>query len=166
MNDILKKLEENKEKLLFGFIVLMAVMIALKTPWSGAGTQEINIKARDAAITAFGDRIRAEQILKDVKSPEPPKSLPLDETGIARRFYDDRARFVPPKSSAFVRGSESLERLPAISLSFPGFPALPDFRLIAGPSPDAARASNYVPRDERPVELTRKETSEFPGDGR
>lgn len=166
MNDILKKLEENKEKLLFGFVVLMAVMIALKTPWGGAGTQDINNKARDAAITAFGDRGRAEQILKEVKSPEPPKSLPLDESGIARRFYDDRARFVAPKASAYVRGSESLERLPALSLSFPGFTTLPDYRLIAGPSPVAAQTSDYVPRDERPVELTRKETSEFSGDGR
>lgn len=166
MNDILNKLAENKEKLLFGFVALMALMIALKAPWGGAGVNDINSKAREAAVTAFGDRTRAEQILKDVKTPEPPKSIPLNDNAIFSRFYDDRARFAPTRSSAFVRGSESLERLPPISLSFPGFPSLPDYRIIAGPSPDAARSSSYVPRDTRPVELTRKETSEFPGENR
>ncbi|CAG0927209.1 hypothetical protein PLCT1_00286 [Planctomycetaceae bacterium] len=165
MHDILTKLADNKEKLLFGFVVLMALLVALKAPWGGAGVSEINNNARSAAVSAYGDSGRAEQILKEVKTPEPPKSLPLDEKGIFRRFYDDRAKYAPPKSSAYVRGTESLERLAPISLSFPGFPTLPDYQLIAGPSPDATKSNTYVPRDNRPVELTRKETSEFPGGG-
>lgn len=166
MNDILNKLAENKEKILFAFVALVAVMIALAAPWGGAGVAEINSKAREAAIAAFGDRSRAEQILKDVKQPDPPKTLPIDEKAVLARFYDDRARFSPSKPSAFIRSSESLERLPPISLSFPGFPPMPDFRLVAGPNPDVAKAGAYIPRDPRPVELVRKDTSEFPGDGR
>ena len=166
MNDILQKLADNKEKLLFGFVVLVALSVALKAPWGGAGVSEINNEQRDAAITAAGyDRAKADQVLKQVKSPEPPKSLPLDPKLILRRFYDDRAAFSPTRSSAFVRGSESLERLPALSISFPGFPLLPDFELIAGPSPDAGRTTNYVPRDVRPVVLTRPENSEFNNGG-
>lgn len=165
MNDIIQKLGEHKEKLLFGFVVLVALLVALKAPLGGAGVESINSTQRHGAISAAGlDQTKADQILKQVKSPEPPKSLPLDEKAIVRRFYDDRAAFKPAKGSAFVRGTESLERLPALSVSFPGFPRLPDYDLIAGPTPEAARQRAYVPRDTRPVALTRKETSEFGGD--
>ena len=79
MNDILKKLADNKEKLLFGFVVLVALSVALKAPWGGAGVSEINNEQRDAAITAAGyDRTKAEQVLKQVQvsdyKPRPAKA--------------------------------------------------------------------------------------------
>ncbi|MCC6465489.1 MAG: hypothetical protein IT463_09145 [Planctomycetes bacterium] len=162
MDKVLQILSENKEKILFGGVLLATLLVALKASPLGAGIPAIEAEVRATSLQASGvneavANKAAERLVKPVDiSPTPP-----DPKQISALFFDERDLFKPTKSNAWMLGQETFERLPPIQLALPGFPLLTDFDLPSGPGPGISRARGVVPRDTRVVSLADADTGEF-----
>ena len=162
MDQILNRLAEWKEKILFGVVVLATLLIVLKAEPFGGGIVDIDSDQRQAAIRASGvDQAQAEKVLKRLESPGEWTPVQVDSLRIDRPFFDDAQKYKPTKPSGWSLSQESFETLPPLKLSTPGFSALNDYDMPAGPRPELSMAGGYVPRDKRPVTLSRVDTPEF-----
>ncbi|MBK9974530.1 MAG: hypothetical protein IPP14_07130 [Planctomycetes bacterium] len=161
---ILRRLSEWKEKILFGGVLLASLFVARNASPFGSGVDTIDREARQSALSAAGvDEGVGMRALERLQKPPDVSPTPPEPKDITRLFYDERDTFASPpgKGSGWVRGQENFERLPPVQLSVPGFPALTDFDLPAGPMPGLSRARGMVPRDPRKVALSDTETGEF-----
>lgn len=155
-------LQEHKEKLLFGFVLLVTALIALQAPVGGASLERIDAETRAKATSAAGlSAEEGERLIKRSRENEVQRVLEVPEAKISVLFFDDRSGYKSSRPSAWQLGSESFERLPPLLLGFPAFPGLNDFDMPAGAAPAPDRVVGYVPRDARKVVLTPAETSEF-----
>ncbi len=159
---IILKLQEHKEKLLFGFVVLLIVLIVMQAPAAGARLDAIDAEARAKATTAASlNSTDADRLIKQISETEQQRIAEIPDEKVSSLFFNDRSGFKPRKSSAWQLGAESFEKLPPLSLSFPGFPQLHDFDIPAGGSPAPERIIGYIPRDKRKVTLVQTEVNEF-----
>jgi hypothetical protein len=85
----------------------------------------------------------------------------IDSLRIDRPFYDANQGYKPAKATGWSLSQETYETLPPLKLSTPGIAPLNDYDMPAGPRPELSRAGGLVPRDGRPVTLTRTDTPEF-----
>jgi hypothetical protein len=155
-------LKENKEKLTLGLTVLLVAGLVFQAPLLVEPPQELERAQFVSRQTAEGLDVGQAQRADDrFRNPEQPKPRPIDEKAMRRRFYTDDDRYERARSSIFSRSKEELTGLPPLALLFPSFPELPDFDLPAGPMPDVRFAQGYVPRDKRPVVLTRPDETDF-----
>ncbi|MCZ7607346.1 MAG: hypothetical protein M5U25_15005 [Planctomycetota bacterium] len=162
MDQVLNRLSEWKEKILFGVVVLATLAIVMKARPIGGGIVDIDAEQRQAAISAAGiDQAQAEKVLTKLEKPGEWTPVQLDNLRVERPFYEEDDRFKAAKPTGWSLSQESYESLPPVQLSVPGFNSLPDYDMPAGPRPSLARAQAHVPRDERPVTLTRESSPEF-----
>ncbi|MBZ0135450.1 MAG: hypothetical protein K8I27_03625 [Planctomycetes bacterium] len=164
MDQALNMLNEWKEKILFGVVVLATLAIVMKADPMGGGIADIDQEENNAAILAANlDQMKANDVRKKLDDPPewtPPK---LEDIQIERPFYDafDKFKAPPGKGSGWSLSQDTYEQLPPLQLTMPGYSPLPDYDLPAGPAPTLSKAGGYVPRDTRDVSLTVEETSEF-----
>lgn len=162
LETITRRLSEWKEKILFCAVLLIAVYVARNGSPLGAGIDTIDAETRNTALQAAKlDETAGIKALEQLQKPPDLSPTPADPAEISRLFFDERDVFKPNKSSGWMLGKDSFLRLPPLPLVVPGFPALCDFDLPAGPSPDLVLARGMVPRDNRKVTLTVKDTGEF-----
>jgi hypothetical protein len=162
MDKILNLLAEWKEKILFGVVVIATLLIVLKARPFGGGIVDIDSQTRQAAITASGvDQAQAEKVLTKLEKPGEWTPVQLDSLRIDRPFYDDAQSFKPTRASGWSLSQETYETLPPLKLSTPGYAGMNDYDMPAGPRPSLNIAGGYVPRDNRPVALSKVETGEF-----
>jgi hypothetical protein len=162
MDQILTRLAAWKEKILFGVVLLATLLIVMKARPFGAGIVDIDSEQRQAAINASGvDQAVAEKVLTRLDKPGEWTPVQVDALRIDRPFYDDAQSYKPTRPTAWSLSQESYETLPPLKLSAPGFSPLPDYDMPAGPRPELSKAGGFVPRDRRPVVLTKVETGEF-----
>lgn len=168
MDEFKRRLAEWKEKILFGVILIVTLLIAFKAqprplpPDVGGGVADIDTEVRAAARAAAGiDDRTAEQVLRLLENPTEITPTTADPDEISRPFYDELDVYRPPGSSAWSLTVEQYEGLPPIRLEAPGFTRITDFDVPAGPRPALDRVDGFVPRDRRPVSLSQEEGSEF-----
>ena len=164
MDQILHRLDEWKEKILFVLVLLVTLAIVLKARPFGGGIVDIDSEQRQVQIQSAGiDQAQAEKVLTKLERPPEWTPTQLDGLRVERPFFDEDDGFMPPanKGSSWSLSQATYENLPPLRLSVPGYSALPDYDMPAGPHPSLAAANGSVPRDTRPVELTQPETSEF-----
>lgn len=155
MENIMNRLAEWKEKILFGIVLLVTLTIVLKAEPFGGGVADIDAEARTSAITAAGiDQATAQKVLSRLENPGEYTPGKPEEAVINRPFFSERDAFEPSGPSAWMLTQESYESLPPLQLTVPGFSELPDYDIAAGPRPELALTRGLVPRDNRPVNLT------------
>jgi hypothetical protein len=161
-SDILLKLKEWKEKILFGIILLATLMVSVKAkPFSGS-VRDINTETRQAAIQAAGaDTEQARRVLQLLESPAEINPEPPDQAQVLRPFFDERDEYRTVRPSAWSLTQTTYTRLPPIELEMPGMTGLPDFDAPAGPRPLTSHLSGFIPRDPRPVSLGEEEGPAF-----
>ncbi|MCC6572603.1 MAG: hypothetical protein IT462_02320 [Planctomycetes bacterium] len=159
---ILAKLAEHKEKLLFGFVVLVILLVVMQAPLGGANLARIDeeIKAKTTSAAGLTSE-EAGRLIKQIGEVENQPIKEVPDAKVSALFFHDRSVYEPAKGSAWQLGAETFEKLPPLLLGFPGFPQLNDFDIPAGASPEPERVIGYVPRDKRKVILTHTETNEF-----
>ncbi|MCC7507915.1 MAG: hypothetical protein IT464_00900 [Planctomycetes bacterium] len=154
MDKALRILEEWKEKILFGIVLIATILIALKARPLGGGISDIDAEVRAGTMsTAQADPTVAEKALRLLEKPTEITPTQPDAKDINRPFFDDRDIYSPPKASAWSLTQETYEGLPPLELQAPGFSAMHDFDVAAGARPSLSRVAAYVPRDNRRVEL-------------
>lgn len=164
MDQLIQRLNEWKEKILFVLVLLVTLAIVLKARPLGGGIVDIDSEQRQAQIEAAGiDQAQAEKVLTKLEKPPSWDPVQLDSLRIERPFYEEGDDFTPSanKGSSWSLSQATYENLPPLQLSVPGYGALPDYDMPAGPRPSLKIANGSVPRDDRPVGLTEPETSEF-----
>jgi hypothetical protein len=162
MDQILNRLSEWKEKILFGVVVIATLLIVMKARPLGGGIVDIDSEQRQAAITAAKiDQAQAEKVLVKLEKPGEWTPVQLDSLRIDRPFYDDAQKYRTTRPTGWSLSQETFETLPPLKLSTPGFTPLNDYDMPAGPHPDLSVAGGLVPRDKRPVTLSKVETGEF-----
>lgn len=160
---IIAKLSAWKEKILFGVIVLATLAVAMKgRPLSSEVVVDTDSQQREAAIKKANiERDKANQAVDTLREPPDWSPVQVDGVRVDRPFFDDEDIYTPTRASAWRLSQATYESLPPLTLSPPGFIALPDYDLPAGPHPEFADAGGYIPRDARPVTLTAPGSSEF-----
>lgn len=162
MDQVINRLSEWKEKILFGVVVLATLLIVLKARPIGGSIVDIDAEQRKAAISAAGiDQAQAEKVITKLEKPPEWTPVQLDSLRVERPFYEAEDDFKANKPTGWSLSQETYESLPPVQLSLPGFSSLPDYDMPAGLRPGLSQAQAYVPRDERPVSLTRETSSEF-----
>lgn len=162
MEKVLLILSANKEKILFGCVLLATLLVALKASPLGAGIPAIEAEVRATTLQASGvNEALANKAAERLSKPGDMSPTPPDPKQISALFFDERDLFKPTKSNGWMLGQESFERLPPIQLALPAFPLLTDFDLPSGPGPAISRARGVVPRDTRAVALADTDTGEF-----
>jgi hypothetical protein len=164
MDRILKLLAEWKEKILFGVVLLatLPIVITAAPAALGGGIVDIDSDQRQAAIVAARiDQAQAEKVLTRLEKPGEWTPVQLDSLRIDRPFYDDAQLFKATKPTGWSLSQETYETLPPLKLSTPGYTAFHDYDMPAGPHPALRMAGGHVPRDRRPVVLTKIDAPEF-----
>ncbi len=162
LEDILARLQEWKEKILFGVVLLATVLISLSAKPLGGGVVDIDAEEMSAAIQASGaEQAIADRALRQLESPPEVTPTQPEAAEINRPFFDARDVYVQGRASAWSLTVTSYQGLPPIKLETPGFSTMHDFDVPAGPRPAAEKLGGFIPRDNRRVELTVQETSEF-----
>lgn len=164
LDQILEKLAAWKEKILFGVVVLATLAIVMKARPFGGGVSDIDAEVRQTSIQASGiEQPLAVKVLERLEKPGDFSPVQLEKLRVDRPFFDDGHKFQPAsdKGSSWSISQEAYETLDPLKLDMPGYSALPDFDLPAGPHPDLTNAGGYIPRDPRQVNLTNEETTEF-----
>ncbi len=162
MDEILKKLADWKEKILFGIVVIACGFVAMNARPLGGGISDIDATEREAAIKRSG--IEAQMATYTLTRLEKPPEVPpteIDMAQVNRPFFDEADRYSPPKGSAWQLAQQEYKTLPPLEMSSPGFTTMPDFDLPAGPTPALRALRGYVPRDTRTVSLADISRSEF-----
>jgi len=160
-NPILK-LDAWKERLFFLLVLLLAALMLAKAPLFGSGVEEVYSELREGAIKASGMSVQeAAEVERKLTEPDPVVAIRPDPRDINGIMFDDRDRFTAEGGSSFVRGQESFEHLPPLSLALPGYSPLNDYDLIPGPRPNMDKIGAQVPRDRRAVKLTNRGEGEF-----
>lgn len=164
MDKALRILDEWKEKILFGIVLLATIGIAMKARPLGGGLVDVDAEVRAASITAAGaDQQTAERALRQLEKPGEITPTRPDPRDINKPFYDDAHVYAPTRASAWSLTQSTYEGLPPIQLSTPGFSGLDDFDVPAGMRPSLAALRAWIPRDNRRVDL-RTEESAAPGE--
>lgn len=162
LETVTRKLSEWKEKILFGAVLLLTASVATNASPLGGGIERIDAEARQAALVKTEvDEGRAMSARDALVKPPDVSPTPVKAEDVTALFFHERSAFSPSKSSGWMLGQESFEKLPPLPLVVPGISPLTDFDLPAGPMPALDRARGMVPRDGRAVVLTTPETSEF-----
>ncbi len=155
MEDILNKLAEWKEKILFGVVVLATLLVVTKAEPLGGGVADIDAEVRSSAITAAGvDQNTANKVLTRLENPGEFTPSRPDEQDINSVFFGERAEYRRARPPAYMLTGEEFENLPPLQLTVPHFSALPDYDIPAGPRPALSKLDRAISRDTRPVDLT------------
>lgn len=165
MDNIIRLLGEWKERILFGIVLLLALLITTNAVWTGAGITDVYNEEYTSAIKSTGiegelggKAIEALKNPPDV-SPKPPNPLAVDKI-----HYNERNAYVSTSSSGWMLIQEDFESLPPLSLPLPTYTGFADFDAPAGLSPQYSKLMGIVPRDTRSVSLAEANTSEFGND--
>lgn len=162
MEQILAKLSEWKEKILFVIVLIACVFVAMHARPLGGGIADIDAAEMDAAIKQSGiDAQQATYTLTRLQRPPEVPPSELDLAAINRPFFDERDVYTPAKASAWQLAQQEYKTLPPLELSSPGFQGMPDFDVPAGPLPGVSALRGYIPRDTRPVSISDINSSEF-----
>lgn len=162
MNEILNKLADWKEKILFGIVVIACGFVAMNARPLGGGIADIDEAEIDAAIKRSGiDPKQATNTLELLKHPPEAKSIEVDAKLLDQPFFSKDNSYSAPKGSAWQLAQQEYKTLPPLEMSSPGFTTMPDFDLPAGPTPALRALRGYVPRDTRTVSLADISRSEF-----
>jgi hypothetical protein len=163
LDDVLNRLGEWKERILFGVVLLITVLISLNAEPLGGGVADIDSEVRAASATAAGASSEiTERAIRLLERPAEITPTAPSQDDINRPFYDERDVFVRGgRASAWSLTVQEYRSLPPITLDAPGFAQLHDFDAPAGLRPTLSRLDGYIPRDTRRVELKAEERSEF-----
>jgi hypothetical protein len=164
VDDILRKLGEWKEKILFAIVLIATVLISLNAEPLGGQVADIDAEVRAASIAAAGaNQADAERAIRLLEKPVEITPTQPETSDINRPFYDERDTFVQGKPSAWSLTAEQYRSLPPIRLEAPGFAPMRDFDTPAGWRPALSKMDGFIPRDTRRIELKVSEKDEFGG---
>jgi len=164
MDRVVMILSEWKERILFGIVVLVCLPLLFSgvSTILGQSVVDIDAEQRQAAVTASQiEQPLAEKAIERLEHPPEASPLQIDTLKIDRPYFDDAQKYTPGRASGWSLSQETYENLPPLRLTTPGFAPMLDYDMPAGPRPALSAAEGYVPRDNRPVSLTKVETGEF-----